>query len=554
MKVISKKAFRARNLLVLAPLALIVIFLLATSGPVSVGAAFVPSAAVPPPGPFPPAPQPPNFDGYVDMTDLNGLLANDANRGTTHLIDVRSSFEVVADVCPMQVALMMPVYPTTNTGHPVWNWPGPDGIPGNGDDVYEEAYTDNYWIGFYFAGGMDPMNIRMEENPNFHDYFAALMADGQIAPGDHLIIVCQTGYRASFAGMEIKAMSNAYGWGMTVDVLYGGMLAWSDDWYLDDTSYCDNLPASPDKWDPAPGTDPSPDDYDPDYGWPSYGFPDDPGTVAGSGGNCDPDNAPGPAAKSKSSALVAPWAYDTARLALVAAPTIWNGTEPHVGVKAEWLGWAGHGDFNLSVARTTAVWATYADYLAGLLSVNFNVTNNAPFDVTPTPWVWGAPGPMNPNGSPLGYPLRMNYERYNGTSPCGGAPIPDGACEPVQQAFHGTAYNTMILQSTATAGVVPTGAGSNPAWPAMVGNVAALGTNGLTLQYTVPPGTPYFYTNLYAMATDVPDPTLGWPAGYNDPFHTPLMAPIFGTTAAPWPQTGMGWYGVSTYPSPCPMC
>lgn len=509
MRVFAQQTTRTRALMVLAPLVLMIVLLVAASGPgsfVGTASAFTSTATVPPPGPFPPTPKPEGpdnidgnaddyYDAYIDVNDLDALLANDANRGTTHIIDVRSSFEYLADVCPMQIALGMPTYNVTNVGHPVWDWPGPDGIPGNGDDVYEEAYADGYWIGFYFAGTMGtPDNIRMVENPNFHDYFAALMADGEIAPGDHIIVMCQTGYRAGFAAAEIKKMSNMYGWGMTVDNLFGGMLAWSDDWKTDDGLYCDGLMSDPD------------------------------------GDGCDPDNTPGPAARTKSMTLTAPWAYDTARLALVAAPTIWNGSEPHVAVKPQWFSGMGADDSSLSASVQSVYWFDMADYTAGLLSVDVKVTNNAPVDVTPA--VFG--------GLPV--PYNMNYAGF-----CAGYGAAGSGCEPVGQAMHGNAYNTMIVGATATNGVTVSGA-TLPAW---IGTLAA-NANGIgTVKYNVGAATA-FNTQLYAMSTDLPDPTASYPSGYNDPFHTPLMAPIFGTTAAPWPATGMGWYGIYQYPGPVP--
>lgn len=494
MKVLKKVG--GRRLLLLVPLALIVVFILATGAPFMSGiaGAYTPYDPVPPPGPFPAAPTPPAFDGYVNMTELNTMLADPANQGNLHLLDVRSSFEYLADVCPMQIALGMPTYDVTNVGHPVWNWgaaPTDPAVPG---PTYEEAYSNPYWIGFYFAGSPgQPDNIRMEENPNFHDYTQALVADGSINMTDTIIVVCQTGYRASFAAMEMKAM------GFTdVRVLYGGMLAWNDDWLLDDGLYCNGDPNDPD------------------------------------GDGCDPDNIPGPGARASSLTLASPWQYDLARLTAIGATPYWNGTEPHVGAKPEWLP---AGDFALSYQNQGAFWASMADYTNGLLSVDIGIRNNPPMDMTPD-WPAGStPADILP------FPFNMNYASH-----CTGYGVPGSGCEPVLQAAHGNAYNTMVVAATATNGV--TYAETNPV---MVGTLAPNTTATATIKYAVPGGVSSFRTTIYAMATDVPDPTATWPAGYNDPFHTPMMGPIFGTDAAPWPATGMGWYGIYQYPSPAPM-
>lgn len=60
---------------------------------------------------------------------MDTLLADNANHGNAvapnfHIIDVRSSFEYLGDVCPMQIALGLSTYSVTNVGHPSWNWPG----------------------------------------------------------------------------------------------------------------------------------------------------------------------------------------------------------------------------------------------------------------------------------------------------------------------------------------------------------------------------------------------------------------------------------------------
>src|SRR5665811_1375741 len=271
MKVYKKVGIR--RIFIMVPFVLLVIAVIALSGPISSGGAYAPGGPIPPPGPFPAAPVPPAFDDYVDRAELDAILANGANQGTVHILDVRSSFEYLADVCPMQTALGMPTYDVTNVGHPVWNWgaAAPNNVATPGP-TYEEAYSNPYWIGFYFAGnGMDPNNIRMIENPNFHDYTQALVVDGSIEMTDTIIVMCQTGYRASFAAMELKAMGFS-----DVRIFYGSMLAWNDDWDTD-TACLD------------PGSDPD-------------------------GDGCDPDNTPGPAARASSTLLASPWQYDTARL------------------------------------------------------------------------------------------------------------------------------------------------------------------------------------------------------------------------------------------------
>lgn len=459
MKVIARKTWRPRNLLVMMPLVLIVILTMATSGPVSSGAAdatYLPPVPPPVPG-FWPAPTPPAFAGLLTVGEVDALLADNNNHGHTdgtpnvHMIDVRSSFEYQADVCPMQIALGLPIYTVTNVGHPVWTWP---------DGTYEEAYADPYWIGFWWAGTpyASMWNLRMEENPNFGQYLEALVAEGTIKKNDKLIFLCQTAYRASWAAAEATSL------GFTdVNVMYGGMLAWEDDWYWDDNQYCDNL-----------STDPSPNDL-------------------GDGRNCDPDNTPGPNARSKTTILSDPYKYNPARLTAAGYTPYWNGTEPHVGVKPEWMIGMGAGDFQLSARGGNVYWASLDDYTNRLLSVDFQIVNNPP----------APPGPMN-------YPAA-----------CGGAPPPDGSCEQVYQDPHGTAYNSQIVAAPATNGVVATGL------PALAGDIAPNAAGSLTIKFNVPEGVTFFRTYLYAVATDVPDPEA-----------------VYGT--------GNGWYGTYQYPGPAP--
>lgn len=473
MKVLKRVG--AHRVFMMAPFALLVILVIALNGPISSGGAYGLTEPLPPPVPgFTPAPLPcsaaadpvacnangDSFNEIVTVDMVDALLADNANHGNpvapnVHIIDVRSSFEYLADVCPMQIALGLPTYSVTNVGHPSWNWP---------DATHEEAISDPYWIGFHWNGVpyASLWNIRMQENPNFGSYLDALEAEGMIKKNDNLIFLCQTGYRASWAGQEAakKGYSN-------VDVLHGGMLAWSDDWYADDGKYAPNDPN-----DPSPG--------------------DCPAGLPGGEVNCDPDNVPGPAARTKSTVLSSPWQYDIARLGGMypAGGAYWNGTEPHVGVKAEWL----PGDFQLAPGVGTPAWATYTDYTNGVLSVPLKLTNNAP----------AAPGPLN-------YPAS-----------CGGAPAPGGSCEQVYQAAHGTAYNATIVAAPATNGAIATGL------PAAIGNITPNTTGQTTVKFNVPPGVAFFRTNVFAIANDVPDP--------NAP-----MGPNY------------AWYFTYTYPGPPPM-
>ena len=445
------KRVGTRRMYVLVPLALLIILAIAISGPITSGGAYGLGEPLPPPIPgfWPaPLPGPGSFNSIVLVSDVDALLATDANHGNAvnpnvHMIDVRSQFEYLADVCPMQIALGLPTYNVTNVGHPVWTWP---------DGTYEEAYSNPYWIGYHTTGPFAMENMRMQENPNFRDYMNALVADGQIKLNDTLIFVCQTGYRASWAGQIAANM------GFTdVRVLHGGMLAWEDDWEADDGNYCDDL-----------ATDPSPDD-NPDY-TDTDPYTDDPAIP-----NCDPDNTPGPAARPKNTTLSAPWQYETSRLALVGAPVVWNGTEAHVFVKAEWL----PPDNALSASIGSVYWASLSDYSAGLLTVDVGLTNNPP----------APPGPMN-------YPAA-----------CGGAPPPDGSCEQVFQAAHGPAYNTQIVAAPATNGVAPVGL------PANLGTIDPNLTGTAAVQFSVPSGVVFFQASVYAVCTDVPDPTAAYGAG-----------------------------------------
>ena len=135
-----------RRLFLLAPFVLLILLVIAISGPISSGGAYGVSDPVPPPIPgfFPaPLPGPGSYSQIMSVYDVDNLLANNANKGHVHIIDVRSQFEYLSDVCPMQIALGLPLYTVTNVGHPVWNWP---------DGTHEEAYSDPYWIGYHWAG------------------------------------------------------------------------------------------------------------------------------------------------------------------------------------------------------------------------------------------------------------------------------------------------------------------------------------------------------------------------------------------------------------------
>ncbi len=463
MKVLKRVG--ARRILLMAPFALLVILVIAVSGPIASGGAYGINDPMPPPVPgFTPAPVPPAYNAVVGIDiahsgepSVVNMLADPTLYGNAiapnvHVIDVRSSFEYLADVCPMQIALGLPLYTVTNVGHPMWANPV-TGAP-------ERAYSDPYWIGFNWDGVpyYSLWNIRMQENPNFGSYLNALVADGGIKKNDKLIFLCQTGYRASWAAAEATSMGFSH-----VDVLYGGMLAWNDDWITSPTAIQPYQKANL-------ATDPSPGDC------PAEAAP---------AVNCDPDNTAGPAATTNNVNLndglrhketdqaPAPWKYDTGRLALVGAPVIWNGTEPHVGVKAEWL----PGDFQLAPSTAGVSWASYADYTNRLLSVNLKLTNNPP----------APPGPLN-------YPAS-----------CGGTSPP---CEHVFQAAHGTAYNSKIVAAPSTNGVIPTGL------PASIGNIAP-NTAGMTaVKFNVPVNVSFFKTNMYAIANDVPDPNAPMGPGY----------------------------------------
>ena len=110
------KRVGTRKILVLVPLALLVILAIAISGPITSGGAYGLGEPLPPPVPgFTPAPVPPAFNSIITVSDLDALLANNANHGNpdpipnVHIIDVRSNFEYLSDVCPMQIALGLPL-------------------------------------------------------------------------------------------------------------------------------------------------------------------------------------------------------------------------------------------------------------------------------------------------------------------------------------------------------------------------------------------------------------------------------------------------------------
>ncbi|MBE0428726.1 MAG: rhodanese-like domain-containing protein [Thermoleophilia bacterium] len=468
MKLFGISAMRTRTILVMAPLFLMVILMLASdsglNGSAAASSYSLPLPPPPVPGFFPaPEPGPGSYAQLVTVYDVDALLADNGNKGRVHMIDVRSSFEYLADVCPMQIALGLPLYTETNVGHPVWNWP---------DGTYEEAYSNPYWIGFHWAGVpyASLWNIRMQENPNFHGYMQALVADGSIDYDDTLILLCQTGYRAAWAGKEAAMM------GFTdVRVLHGGMLAWSDDWFDQDFVF---RPSQ------DPENDPSPGDCSPDLQAQGYD-------------NCDPDNVPGSDARPKTTVLTDPWKYSLDRLTAAGFTPYWNGAEPHVGVKPQWL----PGDFNLSLSKTDVYWASYADYLDRMLSVELMLKNNAPDE----------PGPLN-------YPAA-----------CGGAPPPEGTCEQVNQAAHGTAYNAMFVAAAAGNGVTAA------TLPAMVGDLAPNASGSAVIKFNVPTGVSFFTLNPYAVATDVPDPGI-----YNDGFHDVVY------------DQDISWYGTYAYPGPPP--
>lgn len=415
------------------------------------------------------------FDGYVNADELQnsngtGILQDSANKGRVHIIDVRTNYENQGDACPMQIVLGMPIYTETNAGHPIWQWP---------DGTLEESYSVPFFIGFYWAGTAnkengqslmgDPAkwapNVRPEPNPNFVDlgagsYFSALVADREINKDDTIIVMCQSGWRASYAATVIKNMGF-----QDVKVLYGGFLGWMDDYYSDDGKY----PASGPNPDPSPGD--CPDDGDP----------------ATPPANCDPDNNPGPAARDRvkqGDPRVNPkYAYDITRLARNGQPVMWDGKEPHVAVKPEWMAGFGATDFKLSLDGKKAYWASLADYQARILSVEYTVKNNqADYVLNPDP---------------------LNY-----ADSCGGPPPPygTGSCPPVFFTPWGPSYNSRIETVEGLTNGVTAVSSSLPATVGPGGLVAPGLTGTATVRYQVPVGVASFSSNPRVVSNDVPDP------------------------------------------------
>ncbi|MEK7414786.1 MAG: rhodanese-like domain-containing protein, partial [Planctomycetota bacterium] len=239
-------------------------------------------------------------------------------------------------------------------------------------------------------------------------YFMAMVADGIGEPGDTLVILCQTGYRASFAAMELKKLNTMYSLGISeIVVLYGGELAWRDDWSLDDTP---SLDANCDANDTS---DPSPDDDPANSNMPPYLTPV-PWPNSTTWMDCDPDDVPGAASLGYTNTLTAPYKYDApGQLGTCMGCYAWNGTEPHVAVKPWWMDYMGSppganpaGDSMLSLSINSVGWASWSDYssVPHKLSVSYKLTNNAPMDVTPA-WPAGSTREQI-----LPSPYYMNYD------------------------------------------------------------------------------------------------------------------------------------------------
>jgi rhodanese-related sulfurtransferase len=373
------------------------------------------------------------FDGYVKPDELinagnTGLLQDNANKGTVHIIDVRTPQEDVDGDAPCFNLFGLPVYSVSNAQHPVWTWP--DGTP-------EESYQVPFFNSVYYAGtarmedgALLPQdywvwNVRPGPNPNFLDigygsYMRALLNQGEVDANDTFVVMCQSGWRASFAATVLKNLPQFHD--ANVKVLYGGMLGWSDDYF-------------------APG---------------------------------DHDNVPGPNALPKTQYVTGgQYKYDTQRLTNDGQPVMWNGSEPHAGVKPEWYAAFGAGDYKLALENSSPRWASYTDYHYRVLSVDYTIRNNPP----------DPPGPLN-------------------------YPPPQGTCnacsgEPVYQDPHGPAYNAVIAQAPATNGAVALNL------PAAVagGSIAPNLTSTATVRYQMPAGVSVFNSYPMMMSNDVPDPT-----------------------------------------------
>ena len=386
------------------------------------------------------------FDGYVKANDLKngstGLLDDLNNKGKVHIIDVRTPQEDNDGAAPCFYLFGLPAYTITNLGHPVWQWP---------DLTYEESFQVPFFNGFYFAGTSNKedgvwlpkepwvWNARPTPNPNFIDigygsYMRALLDQGQVHADDTFVIMCQSGWRASFAATTIKNLPQFHN--ASVLVLYGGMLGWTDDYF-------------------------PPNDH---------------------------DNVAGPNALPTTQYVTgSPYKYDTARLALDAQPVMWNGSEPHVGVKPEWYAGFGASDFKLSLDSSSAYWASYTDYHYRVLSVDYTIKNNPPLTAAET----------DAKYSDAAQGGHWNYPEW-----CGGAPAPLGSCEPVAQTPHGPSYNTEIAQAQATNGVTALNL------PATVGNgqIDPNLTGTGTVRYQIPAGVSAFSSYPMVMSNDVPDP------------------------------------------------
>lgn len=420
------------------------------------------------------------IDGYYTADDLinsggTGLLQSQANKGRVHVIDVRVPQEDITGIAPCLTALGIPTYNETNLGHPIWQWP---------DGSWEESYFVPVFAGYSWAGTQRiedgnvlpstnwARNVRPQPNPNFVDigagsYLRALVDQREITRDDTLVIMCQSGWRASFAATMIKNQGFKH-----VYVLYGGMLGWSDDYYNDDLQ--------------------------------STGDPDN---VAGpafdravnpeQGGQC----AAGKRCKyvpSWDQQQAAVWSlnptrdrftrytYNITRLVLDGQPPLWDGKEPHIGVTPEWLAGFGAVDFKLKANPIQAAfWASEYDRTHGILTVTYSFKNAAPDYVRD-----------------LLDPASDTY-KANFPEQCGGAPLPFGRCHPVLFDPWGPAFNTRVTGATASNGVTAIDFRLSSA--NIAGVVPPGGVGLATVKYLVPAGVTSFTTNPQVEATSVAD-------------------------------------------------
>lgn len=420
------------------------------------------------------------IDGYYTADDLingsgTGLLQDQANKGKVHVLDVRVPQEDVTGIAPCLTALGIPTYNNTNLGHPIWQWP---------DGSWEESFFAPVFAGYSWAGTQRiengqvlsnsywARNVRPQPNPNFVDigagsYLRALVDQQEISKDDTIVVMCQSGWRASFAATMIKNQGFKH-----VYVLYGGMLGWSDDYYNDDFQ--------------STG--------DPDN---TAGPAFDRAVNPEQGDRC----APGkrckyvPTYDQQQAAVWNPlfmldrysrYTYNINRLVLDGQVPMWDGKETHIGVAPEWLAGFGAMDFRLKANPVqSAYWASDSDRQQGILTVTYSFRNEAP--------------------EYIGALLDQNSDIYkaNYTSECGGAPLPLGQCHPVLFDPWGPAQNARITSATATDGVMAvdlTGGAANG-----IGIIPQGLSGSATVKYHVPAGVTSFRTNPQVEATNVAD-------------------------------------------------